>query len=270
MLRRVKEQVLINSLASDTVVVTEADNEVYVKGYGVINIADIHHCAYCCTDSCTEQETEITVSIPDSCECPYEWTLTVQAKQGDTNSVFGGPIQKIELYSSLNADGTAAADATEAATNIAAAINGNPYSIVTATSALAVLTITEKDCSKTKGFDTFISKGTVTVNQPHVDAILDAEAMAKTFPVNWGHQGSMHDYPIRGAEYCAWTFHLRSASPDQQNIDMDRSYLHSDREVTFYVNSSDANYAAYWVTKLTDGAPNADFATVCVICNAQS
>jgi hypothetical protein len=276
MLRRKKELVLINSLDTKSIVVV-GTGEVYIKGYGTILKDDIVQCNYCCTADCTAQITSVTASIPEVCECPYDWTLTVQAKQGDMNSIFGGPVTKVAVYSGSNNDGSTPT-AQQAAYNCAVAINADPYAIVSAESSNnsmtyadfsdGVVVLTEKNCLATHGFDVFIDKGTISVDTAHDGGFLGTEDMAKLFPINWGMQGSLADLPIRGANYCAWTFHLRSASPDTQNIDMDRSYVHYDREVTFYVNSDDTNYAAYWSNKLGSGGGNA--ALGCTVCLAYS
>lgn len=233
MLRRKGEIILVNDPGE--LIVDSGATFIEFKGYGRIDLADVVNADICCGSTCTAQQDTVTIVIPESCECPYEPLVTIQGKQGDMQSIYGGPFQKYEQYSGLNADGTTPT-AAQAVTTIVASINANPYSLVTATDGAGdTIVITEKDCSKSKGFTTYVIGGTVVTDTAHVNETLQTTDMAKLFPINWGMQGSTPELPIRGGCYCKWYFHLRSATPDQQDIDMDRDYGHSDREVTFYV-----------------------------------
>mgnify|MGYP003336841643 CR=1 FL=1 len=246
MLRRKGESILVNN--PGTLLVDSDTDYLEFKGYGKILLTDIVSFDLCCGQDCTAQEDVVTIVIPESCECPFEPIVTIQGKQGDMQSIYGGPFQKYEQYSGLNADGSTPT-AAQAVANIVAAINANPYSLVEATdNGSGVMTLFEKDCSKSKGFTTFVIGGSVVTNTGHINATLQKDDMAKLFPINWGMQGSTPDLPIRDGAYCKWYFHLRSATPDEQDIDMDRDYGHSDREVTFYVLDNGSDYDTLYAT----------------------
>jgi hypothetical protein len=271
MLRRIQEKILVNNPA-ELVLDDSIADQIEFKGYGIVKAVDLLAFDTCCASAGVEQVDQVTIVIPaGACDCPYEPLVEIRANQGDMLSVFGGPIQKYEQYSGLNADGSTPT-ATQAATNIFNAINDNPYSIVTATNPSAgFVLITEKDATKTNGFRTYVTGGTVLndgtgASVLHVKAILTADDMARLFPIKWGMAGSRPELPISGATYCKWSMHIRSAAPDQQNIDMDRAYVHSDREVDFYLLSAVNGVAvAAYATALADVNAELPFISHCGI-----
>src|SRR5687768_7185776 len=113
MLRRQPERILLNSLTATTILTTAGG--VKVEGFGTILAAEVINCYKQCTSAGTAQETTVTVVIPDACECPYEWGMTIRGLVNNadysTNSTFGS--QNYYGYSDpAGATPTAAATAT--------------------------------------------------------------------------------------------------------------------------------------------------------------
>src|SRR3972149_4094144 len=247
MLRRQPERILINSLSANTVIGDASG--VLNEGYGEILLADVIN-SYCdCPSPCVAQITTVLITIPDSCECPYEWPLTIRCKPRlqsyEVQQTFGST--KYYGYSDP-AGGVPTADTAGPA--IAAAINADPTACVTATydAGTDTLTLTEKDCSQTAGFDAFTESGTVTLDTAHVEEVLSADYMHKLFPIKVGVFGSNPNLPSCG-DYCVWHFVIRK-SCDAQDISAANHYNCYEQEVYFYVNKNDANYEAYWVTEM--------------------
>lgn len=249
MLRRQPERILIDSLETKTVIAVTGG--VDIMNYGTILSDDVVN-AYCeCPSDCVAQETEVTVIIPDSCECPYEWGLTIVGKPClgtyEVQTTFG----KKSFYGYQDPSG-ATPTAAATATAIIANINADPFAIVTAASGGAgVIVLTEKDCSVTCGFSAYTESGTIVENTAHSDAVLDAEEMSRLFPTQWGSIGNMGSKSKCGT-YCVWHFVLRSTTPDIQDIDMSSTYSTYEREVYFYVNNSNsADYITHWHTEMS-------------------
>lgn len=243
MLRRHPENILINSLSSLTVVAISGG--VTVEGYGDILAADLLECYVKCADDCVPKEVEVVVVIPDSCECPYEWTLTVKCKPDgsfETQETF--PVDR--LYSYVDPAGGVPTEA-DTADAIAAYINADPNACVTATSdGVDTITLIAKDCEH--NFDAYTNSGTVTVTVPHTPLILTPEKFARMFPIKPGSFGSTPQLTNCG-DYCIYHFKMRSTN-DTQDISAANHYLGYEREVNFVVNSALASYVANWKTEM--------------------
>lgn len=240
MLRRFPEVLILNALtpvADADSTVTVVSGGLYIKGYGTILDSEIIACSKICTTAAVKQVSTVAVTIPTSCECPYEWGITLQANPCTKAWGIFNTFVKDVYYSFVNPDGTTPTQ-DQAGQAVADQITNDPFGIATASYAAGVITITERNASVTCGFKIFADSGTVAYTGGatvlHVGPVLDTEAMQRLFPIKWGSVGSAPSLPIPGAEYCAYTFVLRK-NADIQDLGLANGYQAYEREVTFYV-----------------------------------
>ena len=239
MLRRHRDMILLNTI--DPALITNVTPGVglTIEGYGDLTVAGQIASHKTCTSAGTDQITTVDVAIPTSCECPYEWCLTIECKPDlfyyEVQSTF--PAFRTYCYEDP-AGGTPTASATAAA--IAASINADPFACVTATVVGTVITITGKPgvC-----YNAFTASGTVAVTTPFVAPVIDDKYMCKTFPIQWGMQGAKPNLPIPGEEYCQYCFTIRL--DDIQDVDGANHWNKYEKEVCFFVRANDPNFAAF-------------------------
>lgn len=262
MLLRQPTKILIDSLSASTVV--PITGGVTVEGYGDILLADILN-AYCqCPSACVKQQTVVCVSIPDSCECPYEWPLLIKSLPCLTSYEVQQTFGSSKYYGYQNPSG-ATPTANETATAVTSNINADPNATVTATvgtfvagvftpnTAGTCILLEEKNCQLTCGFQAFTDAGTVTTITAHVDAVLSNQDIAKLFPIQWGFVGSRPSLGFCG-EYCVYHFKIRK-SCDVQDISQANAFNCYEEEVYFYVKNTDPAYTTYWYTEMQAAFP---------------
>jgi hypothetical protein len=250
MLRRFPEVFLLNALSATSC--QAITGGVSIENYGDILTNDVISCSVTCTTGAQAQVDTTTIVIPTSCECPYEWGLTLAAKPCLKSWGIFNTFVKDVYYSYVNPDGsTPTADQVGAA--IALQITNDPFGIATATynGGTDTLTITERNPSITCGFNLFVDSGVIAHPTAHLDPILDTDGMARAFPIQWGQMGSTPNLPIRGADYCLFRYVIRK-NADIQDIDMANTYNAYEREVLFYVcnTPTSGDYADDWETPI--------------------
>lgn len=245
MLRRQVENILINSLSATTLVQIGGNctGKVQIAGYGEIDNSKIWSCFFKCATPGRLKVVSVTVVIPSSCECPYEWSLTtvcypnlLLGSRYEVANTFNVP----RLYTYEDpAGGTPTASATAAA--IAANINADKYACVTALAIGAVITLTAKTTDHQ--FDAYTPSGSVSIANPGARPILPASELWKLFPIQPGQFGSMPDLTNCGV-YCQYQFQLKDKI---QDISAASHYNDYYSEVNFYVNNSNvAQYNQFW------------------------
>ena len=125
MLRRQADRILINTIDPASITNVTANVTATIEGYGILTVANQIESHKSCTDAETPKEMAIDVIIPTSCECPYEWCLTVECLPNlqtyEVQTTF--PANRLYCYEDP-AGGTPTAAATAAA--IVASINADP------------------------------------------------------------------------------------------------------------------------------------------------
>ena len=247
MLRRQPENILINSLSATTV--TTITGGVNIEGYGDLLEAEILECYIKCIDDCTLKVVTVVIAVPTTCECPFEWTITIKCKPDgsyETQETF--PVERLYNYTDP-AGGVPAVDDVGAA--IAANVNADPYACVTASydSGSNTLTFTAKDCEHNFDvFTPFITGNGIDVVTPFTPAFLTDKKLAQMFPIKPGSFGSRPALTNCG-DYCIYHFKLRSTN-DVQDISAANHYNGYEREVNFVVKSDLATYDAQWKDEL--------------------
>jgi len=257
MLLRPAEKILINSFSANSVV--PISGGVTVEGYGDILATEIIE-AYCiCPSDCVAQVSVVCITIPDSCECPYEWPLTIRTLPCLNDYTVQQTFGSKKYYGYQNPSG-ATPTANETALAVAASINNDPTSLVTAvvgswasptftpSGAGTCIQLTEKDCQKTCGFEVYTDAGVITLAIPHENAVLSSIDLAKLFPIQWGVFGSRPNLPNCG-DYCKYHFKLRK-SCSVQDISQANAFDCYEQEVDFYVNNTSGDYVTYWYTEM--------------------
>jgi hypothetical protein len=241
MLRRQADRILINTINPATIHVVSAGVQVDIDGYGSLTFANQISSHKSCKAAEVLEVVDVDVAIPTSCECPYEWTLTIEClpnyKTYETSTTFP---KKVTYGYEDPAGGTPTAAATAAA--IAAQINADPYACVTATVVGTTITLTMKP--GTFGFNAYTPSGTVTVTTAYTPPVLSDEYMARLFPIRPGSFGSQPNLPVAGDSYCEFHFVIRNPD-DIQDVDGANHWNGYEKEVYFYVRSTDPNYAAF-------------------------
>ena len=239
MLRRRADRILINTIDPATITVTSA-TDVTIEGYGQLTVANQVESHKSCYSGETPKQVTIDVAIPTSCECPYEWCMTVEClpnlQNYEVQTTF--PASRVYCYEDP-AGGTPTASDTAAA--IAASINADPFACVTATVVGTVITLTGKPGVD---YNAYTASGTVAVTVAFVKAVLDSEYMSRLFPIQWGMQGGSPNLPVAGDAYCEYHFTIRGLE-DVQDVDGANHWNEYEKEVYFYVRSADANFAAF-------------------------
>lgn len=240
MLRRQADRILINTIDPATITNVTPNVTATIEGYGILDVANQIESHKSCYTGETPKEMTIDVAIPTSCECPYEWCMTVECLPNlqtyEVQTTF--PATRVYCYEDP-AGGTPTASDTAAA--IAASINADPFACVTATVVGTVITFVGKPGVN---FNVYTASGTVAVTVPYVKPVLDAEYMSRLFPIQWGMQGAQPSLPIAGEAYCEYHFTIRGLE-EVQDVDGANHWNDYEKEVYFYVRSADANFAAF-------------------------
>jgi len=247
MLRRHADKLLINGDYAAELVLNDTgnppgQNEVVLRDYGSLKDLYTISAAHACTDAGTAEEVTVEVVIPESCECPYEWCLTIVCLPNlplyETYNTF--PSSKVYCYEDP-AGGTPTDTATAAA--IAASINADPFACVTATVVGATITLASI-AGATTGFQAYTASGVVTTTVAFVPPTLDTDAMARIFPIQAGAFGTIPALPVRGATYCKWNITIRNQE-QVQDVDGANHWNAYEKEVDIYVlNDGSADYLA--------------------------
>jgi len=240
MLRRQADRILLNTIDPALITNITANVAVTIEGYGTLTVASQIESHKGCSAAETPKEVTIDVAIPTSCECPYEWCMTVEClpnlKTYEVQTTF--PSHRTYCYEDP-AGGTPTAGDTAAA--IAARINADPFSCVTAAVAGTVITLTAKPGVN---FNAYTASGTVTETVPYVAAILSGEDMARLFPIRHGVFGSQPNIPVPGGTYCEYHFRWMKDGA-VQDVDGASHFNDYEQEVYFYVLNTAANFAAF-------------------------
>jgi hypothetical protein len=248
MLRVPPQHIVIDDITATTVDVV--DGAIRIEGYGEFLPEQVLECYNACPVDCTENVRTVTVTVPESCICPYEWYLKVRSIACTAKYDIQTTFDNSKVYQYTSPDG-ATPTATVIKDAIVAQVNRDPFRTVNAASTGATtFTLTERDCDSaigTCGFEAYVTSGTVANTTPHVDAIFPAYRLKQTLPIQWGMQGA-DPALARCGSYCVFYFHIRGG--DIQDIDMNRTYGEYDREVYFYVNPDDADYETAWLDVL--------------------
>jgi len=246
MLRRFADKILINDPSAAANIINDgsgdADPNVDITGYGEIFNSFIIQCDKTCTTASTPEEVTVDITIPDSCECPYEWCLTIVCLPNlqlyEVQNTF--PSSKVYCYEDPAGGTPTAAETVDA---IAASINADPFRCVDAVSdGVSLLTLTSL-AGATTGFEAFAATGGVTVTQPFIPAVLSYDQMSRIFPIQTAAFGSQPTLPIDGATYCAW--HVTVRNQEQvQDVDGANHWNQYEKEVTFYLRDNGAGFTA--------------------------
>lgn len=241
MLRRHADRILINTIDPAMITNVNANVSVTIEGYGTLTVAGQVESHKKCTTAETAKEVDVTVVIPTSCECPYEWCMSVECLPNTKTYEVQTTFPSVRMYCYEDpAGGTPTANATAAA--ITAQINSDPFACVTATVVGAVITLTGKPGGH--NFNAYTASGTVVESTPYAAAILSSEDMARMFPIRHEAFGSQPTLPIPGESYCEYHFRIMGNN-DQQDVDGANHWNSYEREVYFYVRENDANFAAF-------------------------
>jgi hypothetical protein len=244
MLRRHADKLLINGDYANVPIGTPPVTQINITGYGIIDNAFILSANKICSAVEVPQVQDVTVIIPTSCECPYEWCLTVVCLPNlqlyETQNTF--PSSKVYCYEDP-AGGTPVD--TVAAAAIMAHINADPFACVTATVVGAVITLTSN--AGTNGFEVYSSSATIPVpTTAHVQEVLGIDAMTRIFPIHPGDFGSQPTLPFTPnfttTGYCKWNVTVRGQE-DVQDVDGANHWNEYEKELDLYI--WDDNSAAF-------------------------
>lgn len=240
MLRRHADRILINNINPAIITNVTSQVQLTIEGYGVLNVANQIASHKSCTSAETLKVMTIEVAIPTSCECPYEWCMTVECLPNLVNYEVQTTFPALRTYCYEDpAGGTPTAAATAAA--IALSINSDPFACVTASVSGTTITLTGKPGVN---FNSYTSSGTVATVTPYAKAVLNSEYMSRLFPIRWGLQGAQPNLPILGESYCEYHFVIRGLE-DVQDVDGANHWNEYEKEVYFYVRANDPNFAAF-------------------------
>ena len=235
---------LFNSLTATTA--NSFTGGVSITGYGSILTSQVVGCSLACYNVGVKQRATVLVKIPTTCECPYTWEMTTVCQpslEDGTNYEINNTFTNRRLYQYETPDGSTPVDTTTAAA-IAANINADPNACVTATIVGATITLIAKEAGKP--FLVATPSGTVTYTVANVTPLMSNTWMAKQFPLQMGSFGSQPTVAIPGVQYCLYRLVLNTSVQDISAANHYNDYM---TEVEFYVNSGDANYAA-WQTAM--------------------
>ena len=247
MLLRPASKILVDNLSATSVVANSAGTGIIIENYGEILLSEVID-SYCqCPSACTSQRTVVCITIPDSCECPYEWPLLIRTLPCVTSYEVQQTFGSSKYYGYQTPSG-AAPTANQTAIAVAANINADPTATVSAivgnyvapnfipAASGTCLLLTEINCELTCGFQAFSDAATLTTGTAHVDAVLSTTHIAKIFPIQWGFVGSRPSLGMCGT-HCVYHLRLRK-SCDVQDISQANAFNCYEQEVYFYVNST--------------------------------
>jgi len=248
MLRRHADKLLINGDYADLILNDDTGGApgtrcLTLSDYGIICDTHLISGNKTCSADATAGEITVDVVIPESCECPYEWCLTIVCLPNlqlyNTYNTF--PSSKVYCYEDP-AGGTPTDTDTAAA--IAAAINADPFACVEASVVGAQITLTSLD-GATTGFQAYAASGTVTTVTEFIPPVLDTDEMARIFPIETGTFGSIPTLPVRGGDYCKYNIVIRGQE-DVQDVDGANHWNAYEKEVDIYIldGGADPGYVA--------------------------
>jgi len=219
-------------------------------------------CERTCPSACVKQVVTITPTIPAStCDCPWLWALTIKNEWCNTrqplpNDVWSNP----RVYEVGDPDTVLTVAIIVA--QMVAMINDDPSSSVVATAVgSTAFILQEKDCDgpeATCGFTATVNSGAVALtgatggtpanNLAHVNPVLNATEIARTFPLLPVHSFTRPTMPYCGT-YCVYRFTVR---PQTQPRDphMHDAYVDREMNVEIWVNNTLANLITDWDTPL--------------------
>ncbi len=247
MLRRIKEKILINSVATAPTGTNGTTARVISHPYGVITIpkeAVVKSSIKMCGTACTAQVATLTLqsTLPDTCECPYEFGVWIETIPHNSYKVL--ETFKTKQYYAIQISEANQAVATYGAA-MTAAINADPFATVTAAYSGGVITLTEKSCATTNGFTAYTDPavGAYAVTTPHVEERLQNTQMRMLFPLKQGDFGGNPYLPLADTLYCR--FDLVVSQPIQ-DVDGPSHYNSLYAEYELYVNATaGAAYTAW-------------------------
>ena len=255
MLRRPIKRVLINGLSSTTLtqIGGNCSGNVTVAGFGNILNSNIVSCYFKCSTAGRNKTVAVTVVIPVSCECPYEWGLTTVCYPSDMYSTrfkiqntFNDP----RYYSYQDpAGGVPTAAATAAA--IASMINADPNACVSAFNVAGSAVITLTSLLPQNSFDAYTPSGSVSIVNPGAKPVLTNAELNALFPIQPGEFGAQPDLTSCG-NCCEYGFVIQSAI---QDIVGPSHYEDYQGEVTFYVRNDLPTYNQFWHNIMTCNFP---------------
>lgn len=258
MLRRHADRILINNINPAIITDVVANVSVTIEGYGILNVANQIASHKSCTTAETPKQMTVLVVIPTTCECPYEWCMTVETLPNLQNYEVQTTFPAVRTYCFEDPAGGTPTSATTAAA-IAARINADPFSPVTATVVGSTITLIGK---AGVNFNAYTSSGTVATTVPYAKGVLGTEWMQRMFPIHWGMQGAQPTLPIPGEDYCEYHFTIRGIlSEQEQDVDGANHWNDYEKEVYFYVRANDTNFAA-WDVPVADLIPIANGGTL--------
>ena len=254
MLRRPAKNVILNSLDTSSFLVN--GGKIYIKGLAPFAAADVVSCYKSCATDGTAKVVRVCVTIPDSCVCPYTWSLQIHEKpkllEYETNNTFTNK----RLYEHTEDDGSTPT-AASAAAGIVEQINADAYIKVTAeqtdsdgvaddTGTCITLTADEEG----DRFDAFTVSGTITEVTAGVENLLDSDTLAKKFPIKPGAFGERPDLTNCG-DYCVYYLKIKNCCSDDLpsdsfDVSMDRAIQGHEMELYIYVRNDLATFAANW------------------------
>jgi len=250
MLTSPEKKILLNALSTTTLQIVTGVS-VTIEGYAPFDPTDVLACDKQCTTVCVPQVTDVTIVVPDSCECPWTFELKVEYLPKLNSYRVQETFYDPNIYTYTDPNGAVPVN-TDIAADIVDQINNDPYAQVTATDQTGgVIRLTEKDCDSddgTAGFNLYVNSGTIGAITAHVSGILSYAEMFKLFPIRPGTFGSMQTLPA-SATYCAYYFEIQEIGM-KRDISMADVPVHNRREVMFYVDNTLANFAADWDTPL--------------------
>ena len=246
MLRRPVKRVLVNGLSSSTLtqIGGNCSGKVVIAGFGEIDNADIQACYFKCNTPGRNRTVAVTVVIPQSCECPYEWELTTVCYPSDMYSsrfkiqnTFNNP----RVYTYVDpAGGVPTAAATAA--GIAAQINADPNACVNAFNVPGSPVITLTSLLPENSFDAYTPSGSVNIVNAGSKPVLTPAELNALFAIQPGQFGAQPDLTNCG-NYCEYRFTIQKSIQDVVGPSHYEDYI---EEVSFYVRNDLATYTQFW------------------------
>lgn len=220
----------------------------HISGEPPLAATNVKNCNLACAGTGTARVVTICASIPETCECPFVWSVVVKhhpdLTQYDTDDVVQNWNDKI--YEFAKPDGSAPT-ALEVAAGIVAQINADPSSPVTAAAVECVegegntgIQLTGKTNGLT--FDAYTVYGTVTVTTAGSPDVLTEKYMQKLFPITHGKFGEIPPSTFCG-NYCLLSATIVNCCGDTQpsdayDISMDRSRSGYDFDILWAIPKS--------------------------------
>lgn len=247
-LTRIFNAVDANTVTVDAGVVT-------IQGIKPFLVADVVSCNRSCTTACVPQVVVVTPVVPSSpCECPWTFDMTIRKINcgfDRVNQIWSHTYH----YNYTNPSGDAPTAALIIA-SVVAQINNDPNSPVVAVdtgNTHTTITLTEKDCNSENprrcGFQVMGNSLTQTTSTAHVDAILPAWEVKRTFPILPGDAFAQPDNASCGSDYCRYYIKIQS-NTGRLDPHLANAVVTDYRELELYVNRADASFLADWDTPL--------------------